>query len=217
MNVLGDDYAPSISYRYTSGLYSYSFLDALRDNMALVGTLILLVAAVIVFLLFRDVQRKKHEVEEKETARKELEAKNTELADSQKALSDALISAEHANRSKTAFLNNMSHDIRTPMNAIVGFTALAASHIDNKDQVQDYLGKISVSSHHLLALINDVLDMSRIESGKVNIEETEVHLPDVIHDALDIRICFTRMSSAYPCILCFLYLLCKSHVIRILP
>ncbi len=182
VNVLGDDYAPSISYRYTSGLYSYTFLDALRDNMALVGTLILLVAAVIVFLLFRDVQRKKHEVEEKETARRELEAKNTELADSQKALSDALISAEHANRAKTAFLNNMSHDIRTPMNAIVGFTALAASHIDNKDQVQDYLGKISVSSQHLLALINDVLDMSRIESGKVNIEEKEVHLPDVIHD-----------------------------------
>ena len=68
------------------------------------------------------------------------------------------------------------------MNAIVGFTALAASHIDNKDQVQDYLGKISVSSQHLLSLINDVLDMSRIESGKVTIEETNVHLPDVIHD-----------------------------------
>ena len=76
----------------------------------------------------------------------------------------------------------MSHDIRTPMNAIVGFTALAASHIDNKEQVQDYLGKISVSSQHLLSLINDVLDMSRIESGKVTIEETDVHLPDVIHD-----------------------------------
>ena len=76
----------------------------------------------------------------------------------------------------------MSHDIRTPMNAIVGFTALAGSHIDNKEQVQDYLGKISVSSQHLLSLINDVLDMSRIESGKVTIEEKDVHLPDVIHD-----------------------------------
>ena len=68
------------------------------------------------------------------------------------------------------------------MNAIVGFTELAASHIDNKEQVQDYLGKISVSSSHLLSLINDVLDMSRIESGKVTIEETDVHLPDIIHD-----------------------------------
>jgi CheY-like chemotaxis protein/anti-sigma regulatory factor (Ser/Thr protein kinase) len=76
----------------------------------------------------------------------------------------------------------MSHDIRTPMNAIVGFTALAASHLDNKEQVQDYLGKISVSSQHLLSLINDVLDMSRIESGKMTIEETNVHLPDMIHD-----------------------------------
>ncbi len=99
-----------------------------------------------------------------------------------KMLRDALAAAEHANRAKTTFLNNMSHDIRTPMNAIIGFTALAAAHIDNKQQVEDYLGKISVSSEHLLSLINDVLDMSRIESGKVKIEEREVHLPDVIHD-----------------------------------
>ena len=99
-----------------------------------------------------------------------------------KALQDALAAAEHANRAKTTFLNNMSHDIRTPMNAIIGFTALAAAHIDNKKQVADYLGKISVSSEHLLSLINDVLDMSRIESGKVKIEEKDVHLPDVLHD-----------------------------------
>ena len=98
------------------------------------------------------------------------------------ALADALVAAEYANRAKTTFLNNMSHDIRTPMNAIVGFTALAASHIDNKEQVQDYLGKISVSGQHLLSLINDVLDMSRIESGKMTLDEAEVHLPDMIHD-----------------------------------
>jgi len=97
-------------------------------------------------------------------------------------LEDALAAAEHANKAKTTFLNNMSHDIRTPMNAIIGFTALAAAHIDNKKQVADYLGKISVSSEHLLSLINDVLDMSRIESGKVKIEEKDVHLPDVLHD-----------------------------------
>ena len=93
-----------------------------------------------------------------------------------------MVVAEHANRAKTVFLNNMSHDIRTPMNAIVGFTALAASHIDHKEQVQDYLSKIAVSSQHLLSLINDVLDMSRIESGKVKIEESEVNLPELIHD-----------------------------------
>ena len=98
------------------------------------------------------------------------------------ALKNALAAAEHANQAKTIFLNNMSHDIRTPMNAIAGFTALAASHIDNKEQVKDYLSKISVSSQHLLSLINDVLDMSRIESGKMTLEETEVHLPALIHD-----------------------------------
>ena len=97
-------------------------------------------------------------------------------------LKDALNAAEHANRAKTTFLNNMSHDIRTPMNAIMGYTALAASHLDNKAQLQDYLSKITTSSSHLLALINDVLDMSRIESGKVTIDEKEAKLPDIMHD-----------------------------------
>ena len=97
-------------------------------------------------------------------------------------LKDALAAAEHANHAKTTFLNNMSHDIRTPMNAIIGYTALAASHIDNKEQVQDYLSKITTSSSHLLALINDVLDMSRIESGKVSIDEKAMSLPEVMHD-----------------------------------
>ena len=97
-------------------------------------------------------------------------------------LEDALAAAQHANRAKTTFLNNMSHDIRTPMNAIIGFTSLAAAHIDNVEQVQDYLSKITTSSNHLLSLINDVLDMSRIESGKVKIEEKETSLPEVMHD-----------------------------------
>ena len=100
----------------------------------------------------------------------------------EKQLREALAAAQHANNAKSVFLSNMSHDIRTPMNAIIGFTTLAAAHIDNKDQVIDYLGKIQTSSDHLLSLINDVLDMSRIESGKVQIEEGEVHLPDVLHD-----------------------------------
>lgn len=97
-------------------------------------------------------------------------------------LQDALAAAQHANRAKTTFLNNMSHDIRTPMNAIIGFTSLAATHIDNRKQVQEYLTKITTSSNHLLSLINDVLDMSRIESGKVKIEEKETSLPEVMHD-----------------------------------
>ncbi len=111
------------------------------------------------------------------------EKKLEELLERQKTdLQDALAAAQHANRAKTTFLNNMSHDIRTPMNAIIGFTSLAAAHIDNREQVQDYLGKISTSSNHLLSLINDVLDMSRIESGKVKIEEKETSLPEIMHD-----------------------------------
>ena len=100
----------------------------------------------------------------------------------QKVLQDALVSAQHANRAKTTFLNNMSHDIRTPMNAIIGFTSLAAAHIDKPEQVRDYLAKIQTASSHLMSLINDVLDMSCIESGKVKINEKEVYLPDLIHD-----------------------------------
>ena len=105
-----------------------------------------------------------------------------EKMNQEELIKDALLAAQHANRAKTTFLNNMSHDIRTPMNAIIGYTALAASHIDNKEQVQDYLSKITTSSSHLLSLINDVLDMSRIESGRVVIEEKECHLPDILHD-----------------------------------
>ena len=98
------------------------------------------------------------------------------------ALSEAVRSAETANRAKSTFLSNMSHDIRTPMNAIIGFTTLAVSNIDDQKRVRDYLDKILSSSNHLLSLINDILDMSRIESGKIHLEETEVNLSDVLHD-----------------------------------
>ena len=109
------------------------------------------------------------------------EEKEHEL-EQDRILRNALSSAEHANRAKTAFLNNMSHDIRTPMNAIIGFTSLAAEHLDDREIIRDYLEKISTSGKHLLSLINDVLDMSRIESGSVKIEKTNVHLPDILED-----------------------------------
>ena len=97
-------------------------------------------------------------------------------------LENALKSAKQANNAKTIFLNNMSHDIRTPMNAIVGFAKLARSHVNDKDKVIDYLGKIDTASRHLLNLINDILDMSRIESGNVRLEEGAISLPDAICD-----------------------------------
>ncbi len=102
------------------------------------------------------------------------------------ALQDALLQAQHANRAKTTFLSNMSHDIRTPMNAIIGFTTIAVSHIDNKDQVRDCLQKVLSSSNHLLSLINDILDMSRIESGKVQIKEQECNIPELMHNLVNI-------------------------------
>ena len=313
ISVVGDDAIQDMAARYSHELYSFSFWDAIADHMALFGSVILGIAALIIFLLVRDVQRTRAQMRDKESARQELEAKNHELEASQRALAEtdeiiadagygiwriilqdgkaprmqanakmqellgvsgqelseeqtydawhsrvleedlpsversvsemlegrlsentyrwrhpergiiyvrcggmanireehrqmlrgyhadvtdivredreqkealaqALKAAEHANHAKTTFLNNMSHDIRTPMNAIVGFTSLAASHADNPKQVRDYLDRISVSSQHLLSLINDVLDMSRIESGKMTIDEAEVHLPDLIHE-----------------------------------
>lgn len=97
-------------------------------------------------------------------------------------LEDAVNAAQSANRAKSTFLSNMSHDIRTPMNAIIGFATLAAANVENSEKVKDYLTKILSSGNHLLSLINDVLDMSRIESGKIHLEETEVNLSDILHD-----------------------------------
>lgn len=108
-----------------------------------------------------------------EDTRKELEKKTL--------LEDALFQANRANKAKSTFLSNMSHDIRTPMNAIVGFTTLAITNIDRKEQVEEYLKKILTSGNHLVSLINDVLDMSRIESGKMRLEETLCSLPDILH------------------------------------
>ena len=107
-----------------------------------------------------------------------MEKKNT--------LEDALLQANRANRAKSTFLSNMSHDIRTPMNAIIGFTTLALSHLEHKEQVEGYLRKIMTSGNHLLSLINDVLDMSRIESGKMNLSEQLCRLPDILHELRNI-------------------------------
>ena len=182
ISITSEDYIQRLAFKYSEGLYTYTFTDMLMDNIGLIAAVVLAVIAIVIFFLVRDSNRSKQEMRDKERARLELESANSELAESQKALSAALSAAENANRAKTVFLSNMSHDIRTPMNAIVGFTELAAESADDKEQVEEYLEKISVSSKHLLALINDVLDISRIESGKVTINESSVHLPDVIRD-----------------------------------
>ena len=148
-----------------------------------------LLAALIFYLICVAVlQTLRHRsIKAAEQQKREQEQKyHAQLEEQNRKLEKAVRHEAAANRAKREFLFNMSHDIRTPMNAIIGFTSLAATHIDNKEQVLDYLKKISISSQHLLSLINDVLDMSRIESGKVKIEEKAVHLPDLVHDVRSI-------------------------------
>ena len=140
------------------------------------------------------------------------ESKETDekLQEQHNLLEEALVKAQRASRAKTMFLNNMSHDIRTPMNAIIGFTNLAAAHLDDRELVQDYLSKIAASSGHLLSLINDVLDMSRIESGRVTIDETVCSLPQVLQDLQSIiradtkglNLCMDDGALIHPYVVC---------------
>lgn len=115
-----------------------------------------------------------------------LKHKNRQEEKMRHALQEALDSAQSANAAKSLFLSNMSHDIRTPMNAIIGMTAIATMNLDKAAKVKDCLTKISVSSKHLLSLINDVLDMSKIESGKIALNNEEFIIPDLIHNFVTI-------------------------------
>ncbi len=128
---------------------------------------------------------------DRNTAEKmELDSKLAEqkktLERQQVLLEDALEQAQIANKAKTTFLTNMSHDIRTPMNAIIGFTELALQNLNDKDKVKDYLVKSNVSSQHLLSLINDILDMNRIESGKFILNEEVVNIKSLIDNVITI-------------------------------
>ncbi|MCC8105749.1 MAG: response regulator [Clostridiales bacterium] len=141
-------------------------------------------------IAFRDINseiiqelKQKTILEEQKTA---LEEQKSLLEEREAQLRKALASAESANKAKTTFLSNMSHDIRTPMNAIIGYTTLAMAHSDNQKLVQDYLVKIMSASNHLLSLINDILDMSRIESGRMLLEESECNLSEIMHGIRDI-------------------------------
>ena len=175
------------------GMYSHgrSFdLYAYTDEKTVFHeSLTLVLTALVCYILLVSVLQmlRRRSVQEMEQQKKEQEKKyQIQLEEQNRKLEIALQHEGAANRAKREFLFNMSHDIRTPMNAIIGCTSLAATHIDNREQVLDYLKKISTSSQHLLSLINDVLDMSRIESGKVKIEEKAVHLPDLVHDVRSI-------------------------------
>ena len=159
INVLGTDYAQNLAFRYTDQLYHTSLSDMIRDNLVFFGGLMFIVAAVIIALLVRDRRRSKRELIAKETARKELD--------------EALSVAVEANKAKSAFLSSMSHEIRTPMNAIIGLDNLALKNDSLQDETKEYLEKIGESARHLLGLINDILDMSRIESGRLTLKKEE--------------------------------------------
>ena len=173
-------------YSHGRDYYLYAYVPARQvytiTVMNLVVTLVMYILILALVQVFRWNSARDFFIQQEHSEqeyRKSLEQKNA-------ALQLAVQRETKANLAKREFLFNMSHDIRTPMNAIIGFTALAQTHIDDRGQVEDYLKKISVSSQHLLSLINDVLDMSRIESGKVTLEAKPVHLPELVRELRDI-------------------------------
>ncbi len=158
------------------GLVAFLYRNPSYSVLGVFLILVMLFAIAMLVIRTRNQKRLKNEVA---AATRELESKTEELT-------RALQAADAANRAKTTFLNNMSHDIRTPMNAIIGYTALTTTHIDNRERACDYLKKIAQASSHLLSLINDVLDMSRIESGKVTINERPENLADILQELRNI-------------------------------
>ena len=160
---------------YKSSARKVTLSDFIKDNffkVMLISSIAVAVVLLTILMLLQKARKAEAAARKAASDTQELNAK----------LQVAVEKAETANRAKSTFLSNMSHDIRTPMNAIIGFTTLALSNIDDTDRVKDYLGKTLASSNHLLSLINDVLDMSRIESGKIHLGEVEVNLSDVLHD-----------------------------------
>ena len=160
---------------YKSSARKVTLSDFIKDNffkVMLISSIAVAVVLLTILMLLQKARKAEAAARKAASDTQELNAK----------LQVAVEKAESANRAKSTFLSNMSHDIRTPMNAIIGFTTLAISNIDDKNRVKDYLTKTLASSNHLLSLINDVLDMSRIESGKIHLEEVEVNLSDVLHD-----------------------------------
>ena len=160
---------------YKSSARKVTLSDFIKDNffkVMLISSIAVAVVLLTILMLLQKARKAEAAARKAASDTQELNAK----------LQVAVEKAESANRAKSTFLSNMSHDIRTPMNAIIGFTTLALSNIDDKERVKDYLAKTLASSNHLLSLINDVLDMSRIESGKIHLEEVEVNLSDVLHD-----------------------------------
>ena len=183
-------------YRYADSGGRYTISDFIQDHVSIVLSVALLIIGliVVVAIMLAINLRKTREQQEKELEMLRLVTQQKEeLEAARDHLQEAVERAEQASKAKTTFLSNMSHDIRTPMNAIIGYTNLARRERGNPAQTQEYLNKIESSSQHLLALINDVLEMSRIESGKMDLENTETDLRETIRKVHDMFA--TQMES----------------------
>ncbi len=148
LGILGSTYGLDCSYKYIDQFYSYSLMDFIRDHLLEVALLTALLVAGIVMTLTYSLRKKEAQLREKEELKRQAEA---------------------ANEAKSMFLFNMSHDIRTPMNAVLGFITLMEKEVDNPEKIADYLGKMKVSGNYLMSLINNVLQVARIDSGKENL------------------------------------------------
>ena len=157
------------------------------ETILMAGFILLLFAGLFYSISRRSLAEQKAEYEKRNNeiqtqAMKEMEESNKKLKKAKNITTEALQTAENANKAKTDFLSNMSHDIRTPMNAIIGMTSLIRHDAGNKDKVIEYADKIDISSQHLLGIINDVLDMSKIEAGKTVFKYTDFSMPDLIEE-----------------------------------
>ena len=168
LNILGDSYGLSHSYQYIDKLITYTPLDFIKDNIW-IFTLLLLLLLFVMILYFIHREENQQKVAQKEAMQK-------------KALEEALAASQQAAVARRVFLRNMSHDIRTPMNAVIGFTNLAIQADNDTEKIQEYLSKILISSKHLLGIVNDVLEISRIESGQTTLEETHCNLLDIVDE-----------------------------------
>ncbi|MBQ6441897.1 MAG: response regulator [Lachnospiraceae bacterium] len=168
-----------------SDLREFSYKDELSDQWIRIGYHVLersygkIDRLMVSITVLDDLQAQKMDADRLIASQKE------ELEKKQGLLLEAIEEANRANEAKTAFFSNMSHDIRTPMNSIIGFSKLALEEIDNREHLEDYLHKIFVSGNHLMSLINDILDMSRIESGKMELSASPYVLKELLKGCAD--------------------------------
>lgn len=179
--VKGIDWFVTIVVDYESVLGDlYGNIQSIGRNSILVTMSVVFLAIILVVIISLDIRKVRNE-------KNQLQDLNQSLERAKQIAEEALQIAENANKSKSYFLSNMSHDIRTPMNAIVGFATLLSKNADNPGKVREYTNKIVASSQHLLGLVNDVLDMSRIESGKTTLNLSKESITDIV-DGIDLII-----------------------------